>query len=181
MICGSWDLRHDRQIFIILGRFLPFDPLNNPKNQNFEKIKKHLETLSFYTCLPQMLIIWCTVPETWSTTNYFVILGYFLPFQPTNNPKNQNFEKMTKSTRKTSSLYTSVPKIIIISYTLPEIWLVADVIFILHFELFFALLPPYQLQKSNLKKMKKKKKNIRRYHFSHMYHKLWSYDVWLLR
>ena len=141
MICGSWDLRHDRQIFIILGRFLPFDPLNNPKDQNFEKIKKHLET-SFYTCLPQMLIIWCTVPETWSTTNYFVILGYFLPFQPTNNPKNQNFEKMTKSTRKTSSLYTSVPKIIIISYTLPEIWLVADVIFILHFELFFALLPP---------------------------------------
>ena len=40
MICGSSDLRHDRQIFIILGRFLPFDPPNNPKNQNFEKIKK---------------------------------------------------------------------------------------------------------------------------------------------
>ena len=26
--------------FVILGHFLPFDPPNNPKNQNFEKIKK---------------------------------------------------------------------------------------------------------------------------------------------
>ena len=26
----------------------------------------------------------------------FVILNYFLPFYPTNNPHNQNFEKMRK-------------------------------------------------------------------------------------
>ena len=26
--------------------------------------------------------------------NFFVILDYFLPFYPTNNPKNRNFEKM---------------------------------------------------------------------------------------
>ena len=26
-------------------------------------------------------------------TESFVILGHFLPFYPTNNPKNQNFEK----------------------------------------------------------------------------------------
>ena len=30
-----------RQIsYVIFGHFLPFDPHNNPKNQNFEKIKK---------------------------------------------------------------------------------------------------------------------------------------------
>ena len=29
-------------------------------------------------------------------TETFVILGYFLPFQPPDNPKNQNFEKMKK-------------------------------------------------------------------------------------
>ena len=30
--------------------------------------------------------------------NFFAILSQFLPFYPTNNPKNQNFEKMTKKT-----------------------------------------------------------------------------------
>ena len=28
---------------------------------------------------------------------YFVILGHFLPFYPSNNPENQNFEKMKKT------------------------------------------------------------------------------------
>ena len=27
-------------------------------------------------------------------TEFFVILGHFLPFHSTNNPENQNFEKM---------------------------------------------------------------------------------------
>ena len=31
--------KSDRQFFIILGHFLPFDPPNNPNNQNFEKMK----------------------------------------------------------------------------------------------------------------------------------------------
>ena len=30
-------------------------------------------------------------------TEIFVILGYFLPFYPTNNPENQNFEIMKKT------------------------------------------------------------------------------------
>ena len=32
-------------------------------------------------------------------TEFFVILGHFLPFDPPNNPKNQNFEKKKKTTR----------------------------------------------------------------------------------
>ena len=32
----SWDIRHSR----IFCHFLPFDPPNNPKNQNSEKMKK---------------------------------------------------------------------------------------------------------------------------------------------
>ena len=43
-----------------------------------------------------MTIIWCMVPEIWNTTEYFLILDYFLPFYPPNNPENQNFEKMKK-------------------------------------------------------------------------------------
>ena len=43
-----------------------------------------------------MIIIWCMVPEIQSTTEFFVILDYLLPFYPPNNPENQNFEKMEK-------------------------------------------------------------------------------------
>ena len=72
-------------------------------------------------------------------TEFFVILDHFLPFYPPNNQKIQNFEKMTKKPLKISSFYTSVPKITIICYNVPKIRRVTDVIFILHFELFFAL------------------------------------------
>ena len=37
------------------------------------------------------------VPETWSVTDFFLILDHFFPFYPPNNPENQNFEKMKKT------------------------------------------------------------------------------------
>ena len=37
------------EFLVILDHFLPFYPLN-PKNQNFEKLKKQQEISSFYTC-----------------------------------------------------------------------------------------------------------------------------------
>ena len=39
MMYGSSDTKQDRQFFVILGYFCPLPP-KNPKNQNFEKIKK---------------------------------------------------------------------------------------------------------------------------------------------
>ena len=69
----------------------------------------------------------------------FVILDQFLPFYPPKNLKNQNVEKMEKDL-EISSFYTSVPKIMIICYTVPEIRLMMHVIFIFHFGLFFAIL-----------------------------------------
>ena len=63
----------------------------------------------------------------------------FLPFSTTNNSKNQDFEKWKKCL-EISSFYTSVPKIMILCHTVPEIWRVTDVICIFHFKLFFALL-----------------------------------------
>ena len=47
-------------------------------------------------------------------------MGYFFPFYPTNSPNNQNVKKMKKML-EISSFYTSVPKIMIICYTVPEI------------------------------------------------------------
>ena len=46
MMCGSWDIEHDRQnSFFILGYFLPLYLPNNPENQNFEKMKKTPEDI----------------------------------------------------------------------------------------------------------------------------------------
>ena len=51
----------------------------------------------------------------------------FLSFW-TNNPENQNLEKM-KKIPKILSFYTSAPKIMIICYTVPKIWYMADCYF----------------------------------------------------
>ena len=59
-----------------------------------------------------------------------------------------------------SSFYTSVPKIMIICYIVPEIWCVIDVIVIFHFGLFFANLPPSSPKNLNFKKLKKVHGNI---------------------
>ena len=42
-------------------------------------------------------------------TETFVIFANFLPFYPTNNLQNQNFEKLKKKSLEILLLYTSVP------------------------------------------------------------------------
>ena len=52
------------------------------------------------------------IPEMWSTTgrilSHFGPIFALLPLSPTNNPENQNFEKM-KKTPGDIVIYTSVP------------------------------------------------------------------------
>ena len=48
---------------------------------------------------------------------------------------------MKKKGVEMSSFYKSLPKIMIIYYTVPETWRVTDVVFIFHFGLLFAFLP----------------------------------------
>ena len=50
-------------------------------------------------------------------------------------------KKEKKKHHEILSFYASVQKIMIISYTLPEIWHVMDVIDVFHFGQFLALLP----------------------------------------
>ena len=57
------DIECNRQnIFVILDHFLPFYSPTNPKNQNFEKLKKDPGLSSFYTSVPKIMIIFYTVP-----------------------------------------------------------------------------------------------------------------------
>ena len=64
MIYGSWDSE------LIGQNFLPFYPFNNPKNQNFEKMKNMPgDIINLHRCT----IIWCMVPEISSIRELFVI------------------------------------------------------------------------------------------------------------
>ena len=100
------------------------------------------------------MIIGYTVPEIWHVTDVllFFILGYTFPFYPHNSPKNENFKKMKKGL-EISSFYTSVPKIMIIYYTVPEIWYVTHVIVIFIFAYFLLFYPPNSPKNKNFKKM----------------------------
>ena len=143
----------------------------NPKNHNLEKKKKNCWGYNHFTHVHRKLqsyevrFLRCRVRET----NFFAIMGNFLSFYPTNNPKNQNFQKLKKTTttKKNTWIYhhlTQVkPKMMIICYTVPEIWHMTDVISIFHFGLFFPLLPTNNPKNQNFEKIKK---NTRRYHYS---------------
>ena len=73
--------------------------------------------------------------------NFLSFWIVFCPFTPITTRKIKNLKNWRKR-QEISSFYTSVPKIMIICYTIPGIWRVTDVSVIFHFGLFFALLPP---------------------------------------
>ena len=72
----------------------------------------------------------------------FVILGHFLPFYPTNNPNNQTFQKMKKTTGDIIILHKCTKNYHQMLYNVPEIWRLTDVIFIFHFGLYYPILSP---------------------------------------
>ena len=125
-----------------------------------------------------MKIKWCMAPEIWSVTEFFVILGHFLPFYPTNNPKNQNFEKM-KKTPGDIILHTSIKNhdhMLYYSWDMAHDW--CNLYFL--FWVIFCHFTPKEPKKTKFKKMKKKN-TWRYYHFTNVYQKLWSHDVRFLR
>ena len=78
---------------------------------------------------------------------YFSFWTIFCPFTPpppaplpSQQPEKYKFQNNEKKPLKILSLYTSVQKVMIISYTFPEIWHVIDVI-VFRFGQFLALLP----------------------------------------
>ena len=113
------------------------------------------------------MIICYTVLEIWHVTNVLVVFhfGHFLPFYPPNSPKNKNFKKCLEI----SSFYIRVPKIMIICYTVPEIWHVMNVNVIFHFGLLFTLLPPPPHPALTAWKMKNSKKGRKYLEISSFY------------
>ena len=130
----------------------------------------------------------------------FCHLDYSLPFYPPNT-ENQNFEKMKKLPEDIIILRmcTINEKSYDVSFLRYEherkkhleissfwSWHAADVILLFHFGLLFTLLLPRKAQKNQNskkkeKKRKKKRKKFLKYHFTHVYLKLWSDDAQFLR
>ena len=172
-------------IFVILVQFLPFQPPDNPENQNF---KTENITWSYYH-FTGLYHTWqsydvCFLRYGMWRKNFFVILPFqifchftSLTAQKVETKKKKNEKKKSswdiphnrcncyfsvwaifclftslkawktkikKKRRKLleiSSFYNGVPKIMIICYTVPEIWWVTDVIVIFHFGLFLPFYP----------------------------------------
>ena len=123
------------------------------------------------------------VPKILQQTDFFCHLGPFFALQKS------KFQKNGKNTWWYHHFwfYTSVPKIMIIGYTVPEIWHVTDVIVLFYFGLFFAFLPsppssvPLLTAQKNLK-CQKNSKNAWSYHpFTQLYQNTWSYAILGLR
>ena len=97
-----WFLRYGVQ-FCHFGQFFALLPQpNNPKNQNFEKMKKYLEISSFYTNAPKIMIKCCTVPEIRCVTDatlifYFGLFFALLPPPTTQKIKIKKKKKMKKT------------------------------------------------------------------------------------
>ena len=101
MMYASWDMECNMHNFLsLLAIFCPFTQLLTPKINIWKKCQKK-KTGDI------ILLQICSISEdhmmyvSWDTTHgrqFFVILGHFLHFDPPNNPKNQNFEKMKKNT-----------------------------------------------------------------------------------
>ena len=71
MLYCSWDMAHDgcNCYFSFWAIFCPFTPLTAQKMKISKKWKKHLEISSFYTCVPKIMIRWCTVHKKWCATD----------------------------------------------------------------------------------------------------------------
>ena len=88
---------HVLSLWIIFCLFTPY--LWTQKDKILKKWKKHLKIiiiLQMFTINNSHIIYsFSDIEYNWQI--FFVILDHFLRFYPTNNPKNQNFEKLKKA------------------------------------------------------------------------------------
>ena len=160
-------------------QFLHFYPTKNPIKSKFWKTEKTPgDIIILYKCTKNhdhmLYSSWAMVCVGCNCYFWFWII--FNPFTPLTAQKMKISKKWRKQL-EISSFYTSVPKIMIIGYTVPEIWHMTDVIII--FLGYF--LPFYPLTARKMKMSKKLKSTSRYHHFTKVYQNSWSYAILLLR
>ena len=124
--------------------FCPFTPPNNPKNEPSKKKKKRLgDIIILHKCSKNYdYMLYCSWDMVCDQCNcYFSSWAIFCPFNHLTTWKMKISIKWKKHL-VISSFHTSLPKTMIICYTVPVIWRMTHDIVIFHFALFFGLLPP---------------------------------------
>ena len=167
-----WFLRYgvwQAEFFAFLDHFLPFySPLllwtqKIKISKQWEKKQKQNKNGRYYHFTNvyhkwQLYDVWFMIYRV-QWTEFSVILDHFCLFTPLKPWKIKILKKWNKIL-EISSFYTYVPKIMIISYIVPEIWCMMDVILIFYFGLFFILLHLNNLKNQNFTKMKKRPGDI---------------------
>ena len=125
MLYCSWDLVRDGCNFYFSFRalFCPFTPHNSPKNENFKKMKKRPgDIIILHNCTKNYdYTLYCFWDMACDGCNCsFSFWAIFCPFTPLTARK-MKISKKRKKNEEISSFYTSVPKIMIICYIVPEI------------------------------------------------------------
>ena len=120
-----------------------------------------------------MTIIWFMVPEIWSATdNFLAFWTIFCSFT-----KKSQFEKIKKTPKNIIILHMCT---INDNHIMCGYWnTMCNRQYFLSFWTIFCPFTPLTTQK--IKILKKWKKAWRYYHFTQVYHKWQSYDVWFLR
>ena len=108
--------------------------------------------------------------------NFLSFWTIFYPFTPPWTQKIKILKKWKKHLN-ILSLYKCVPEMTVIWCMVPEIWSAKDRSFC-YFGTFFVLFTPLTTWKIKIFKIWK---NTCRYHFTCVYHKRQSYDLWILR
>ena len=88
MMNGSWDMKRDRQNFWSFWTFFAI----LPPWPNYEKLKKNTWRYHFTHVYHkwQLYDVWFLRYWAWRMCLLFFILGYILPYYPSNSPKNEN-------------------------------------------------------------------------------------------
>ena len=115
-----------------------------------------------------------TVPEIWRMTDVIIFhFGPFLPFYPHNGPKNENFKKMKKTLGDIIILHNRTKNHDRMLYCSWDMACDGCNCYF-YFGLLLAIYPPPTAEKI---KIPKERKKSWRYHFTHVYQKLWLDDV----
>ena len=153
---GLCDIRHDRHcFFVILGHFLPFDPLNNPLKSKFWKNEKRAWRYYFtllYHKWPSR-DAWFSIYEVQQNFLSFCII--FSPFTPLATQKTKTLKNWKKDL-EISSFYICLPQMTVTWCMVPQIWSTIDRI--------LANFLPYPNNNPEIEILKKWKKKPWRYH-----------------
>ena len=112
MIYSSWGIEENKLKLVILGHFLPFIRLKNPKNQTFEKMKTFArDIIILHMCTKNHNHMtygsWDTEWDRQKSLSFWVT---FCPFTslppPPHDPEHQNFEQKFKKCLHILSFYT---------------------------------------------------------------------------